>query len=157
MKATPFPCPYSLHSADRAEMVLMTQTQNKCCFHMTSLYQNSENLWRARLLFYIAYFNVLHALGAWLAVNAICCCWGDFNEWICAVHDASSTSQEMHLSKVYRIWLYQCANEMRFRITECPLFNKNLHVIELISLPCYSAELKSQKDLTFCIYNLFII
>ncbi len=53
--------------------------------------------------FYIAYFTALHALGSWLAANAICCCWGDFYEWICAIRDASSASQETHLSKVYWI------------------------------------------------------
>ena len=44
------------------------------------LYQNSVNLWRARLLLYISYFTALHALGSWLAVNTTCCCWGDFYE-----------------------------------------------------------------------------
>ena len=38
------------------------------------LYQNSVNLWWARLLHYIAYFTALHALVSWLVVNAICCC-----------------------------------------------------------------------------------
>ncbi len=69
------------------------------------LYQNSVNLWWARVLLYIAYFTALHALGSWLAVNAICCCWGNFYEWICTVRDASSASQGTHSSKVYRIWL----------------------------------------------------
>ena len=51
--------------------------------------------------------TALHALGSWLAVTAICCCWGDFYEWISAVRDASSTSQETHSStKVYWIWLF---------------------------------------------------
>ncbi len=58
------------------------------------LYQNSANLWQAWLLLYIACFTALHALGSWLAVNAICCCWGDFYEWSCTVCDASSASQE---------------------------------------------------------------
>ncbi len=69
------------------------------------LYQNSVNLWRARLLLYTAYFAALYALGSWLAVNRICYCWGDFYEWICTVRDTSSASQETHSSKVYRIWL----------------------------------------------------
>ncbi len=49
-------------------------------------------------------FTALHTLGSWLAVNAICCCWDKFYEWICTVRDASSASQETHLSKVYRLW-----------------------------------------------------
>ncbi len=38
-----------------------------------SLYQNSVNLWRARLLLYIAYFTVLHALDLgrdWLSMQS---------------------------------------------------------------------------------------
>ena len=66
----------------------------------SSLYQNSVNHWRARLLLNIAYFTALHAVGSWLAINAICRC---FYGWICAVCDSSSASQEMHSSKVYRI------------------------------------------------------
>ncbi len=57
-----------------------------------TLNQNSVNLWRGWLLLYIAYFTALHALVSWLAVNAICCCCGDFYECICAVRDASSAS-----------------------------------------------------------------
>ncbi len=69
------------------------------------LYWNNVNLWRAWLLLNIAYFTALHALGLWLAVNKICCCWGGFHEWICAVCYASSASQESHSSKVYMVWL----------------------------------------------------
>ncbi len=75
------------------------------CLRLQELYQNSVNLWRAQLLLYIAYFTALHALGLWLAVNAICSCWGDFYDWLCAVRDASYAFQETHSSKVYRIWL----------------------------------------------------
>ncbi len=57
------------------------------------LYQNSVNLWRARLLLYIAYFTALHALGSWLAVDAICCCWGEFYKWSCSVRNASSAKR----------------------------------------------------------------
>ncbi len=53
-------------------------------------------------LLYIVYFTALHTLGSWLAVNVICYYWVDFYEWICAVRDASSASQETHSSKVYR-------------------------------------------------------
>ncbi len=83
----------------------ITENAVYTCVFLCMLYQNSVNLWRARLLLYIVYFTALHTLGSWLAVNAICCCWGDFYEWVCALHDASSASQETHSSKVYRIWL----------------------------------------------------
>ncbi len=70
-------------------------------YYMCSmLYQNSVNLWRARLLLYIVYFTWV-VIGCQLDLLLL----GDFYEWICTVHATSSASQETHSSKVYRIWL----------------------------------------------------
>ena len=44
-----------------------------------SILELSKPLKSATLL-NIAYFTALHALGSWLAVNMICCYWGDFYE-----------------------------------------------------------------------------
>ncbi len=88
-------CP--LHSADHTDVdprkrvagrhICEANTEQALlsCDTITKLlYQNSVNLWQTRLLLYIAYFTALHGmhtLWSWLAVNAICCWWGDVYEW----------------------------------------------------------------------------
>ena len=112
----------------------------------------SKPLTIATFILHIAYFTALHALGTWLAVNAICCCWGDFYEWICAVHDASSTAQETHSSKVYRIWLYHRPTVSSF---SGQLYSKNIYLIlrQIKSMILNSAKLFAMTLHQFMVLN----
>ncbi len=103
-------CRLHTYGSKPQNMCAIYENHNKTCMpyaqscglylpEVRNLYQNSVNLWRAWLLLYIVHITALHALGSWLAVNAICCCWGGFFEWICSVRGASSASQETHSSK----------------------------------------------------------